>query len=169
MVSFTSGVYPILGILYTAYRQCMHELRSLHPFKSCFSIIPGTALLQFFLAVEAATVQLLDKSLFQAASTATPSSSASTSPGGGQRRDNYAARPQLMMVGPVGVVVASTRHAASGPGDGNSGLGASHGFRHPSTPTSPISRSQVSPTTVAYPQWSGSFLVGVVERAFWLV
>ncbi|CAM9710976.1 unnamed protein product [Pylaiella littoralis] len=98
---------------------------------------------KFFLAVKAATIQLLDKSLLQAASTATSlSSSPIDSAGGGQRRDDDAPRPQLMMVGPVGIEVASARRVASRPSNGNSRPGASLGF--PSTPASPMPHSQSS-------------------------
>lgn len=146
MASFTFGS---LSYGYMGYHHCTNcnlhthfqEVVSRTSHNCVFSIV----LLQFFLAVEAATIHLLDKSLLQAASTATSSSEATNSPGGGggqQRSDNYAPRPQVMVVGPVGVEVASTRHAVSTPGDGNSALGASHGF--PPTPTSPMPRSRVS-------------------------
>lgn len=65
--------------------------------------------LQFALALEAATVQLLDKSLLQVASAS--AAAASTSPVRAKRGQNAAPRPQLLMVGPVGVEVASMRFA----------------------------------------------------------
>ena len=65
--------------------------------------------LQFSLALEAATVQLLDKSLLQVASAS--AAATSTSPVVEKRRLNAASRPQLLMVGPVGVEVASMRFA----------------------------------------------------------
>eukprot|EP00752_Nemacystus_decipiens_P001758 g1699.t2 len=64
---------------------------------------------KFSLALEAATLQLVDKSLLQVASLS--ASAASTSPVREKRSQKATPRPQLFMVGPVGVEVASMRFA----------------------------------------------------------
>eukprot|EP00903_Cladosiphon_okamuranus_P005340 g5337.t1 len=67
----------------------------------------------FSLALEAATLQLVDKSLLQVSSASAPASTlaASASPVREKQKQNAAPRPQLLMVGPVGMEVASMRFA----------------------------------------------------------
>lgn len=69
--------------------------------------MPGfLRLLQFAVALEAATIQLLDKSLLRAA----PTKAGSPLPTEPEDEEANAPHPQLMMVGPVGVAIASTRY-----------------------------------------------------------
>lgn len=99
---------------------------------------------QFAAALEAATIQLLDKSLLRAART----KAGSPSPAEPQEEDEgNALHPQLMMVGPVGVAIASTRYVRVyehvplwSNGDGP-GVGAPHDAH--TTPTPPAPGSQV--------------------------
>lgn len=100
-------------------------------------------LLQFAVALEAATMQLLDKSLLRAA----PTKAGSPSPAEPQEEEADAPHPQLMMVGPVGVAIASTRYVrvyeqvSPWSNDDNAGMGAPHEAH--TTPTPPASGSQV--------------------------
>lgn len=114
---------------------------TIQPAHSHLQLLQHPTLLQFALALEAATVQLLDKSLLQAASAS--ASTASTSPVRDKQRRNAAPRPQLLIVGPVGVEVASTRLArkesdrssGSRPGGDDSGVESGAPQEAPVTPT----------------------------------
>ncbi|CAM9600860.1 unnamed protein product [Ectocarpus sp. 4 AP-2014] len=65
-------------------------------------IVRGT----FAVALQAAIIQLLDKSLLRAA----PTKAGSSLPAEPEDEEANAPHPQLMMVGPVGVAIASTRY-----------------------------------------------------------
>ena len=107
-------------------------------------------ILQFSITLEAATIQLLDKSLLQVAAA---SSEASTSPVREKQGQDAAPRPQLLMVGPVGVEVASTcfarqeteadRAPTSRPSGDNSGLGLGAAQEAPATLPPPRPGAQV--------------------------
>ncbi|CAM9169048.1 unnamed protein product [Ectocarpus fasciculatus] len=103
-------------------------------------IVRGT----FAVALEAATIQLLDKSLLRPA----PTKAGNPSPAEPQEEEADAPHPQLMMVGPVGVAIGSTRYVrvyeqvSPLSNDDNAGMGAPHEAH--TTPTPPAPGSQLS-------------------------